>query len=237
MNLIKGRIFALLKTNLSLSKRLARKSIFSFLFYFFLAVMSIIIGFLTGSDRPPILYITFMALFFLYLANIIQLQRKLFVNPYQLKIFPLSNHLILCFLWLSGLVNLKALVFVIPVMVCIGAIISFSQFELMIIYAIYAFLLFVTFGLLLLIINLLLNDFRWLLQPLLFFNLAVIITSLSQGRIISNFINTDTELGFDSLSSFFPVTLLALIVLYVWAYYLIFFSPAKSFYSTENEPI
>ncbi len=237
MDLIKGRIFVLLKTNLSLSKRLGRKSIFSFLLYFFWAVMPIIIGFLVGSDRPPILYITFMALFFLYLTNIMQLQRKLFLNPYQLKIFPLSNHLILCFLWLSELVNLKALVFVIPVMACIGAIISFSQFELMIIYAIYAFLLFVTFGLLLLIINLLLNDFRWLLQPLLFFNLAVIITCMSQGRIISNFINTDTELGFDSLSSFFPVTLLALIMLYVWAYYLIFFLPAKSFHSTENEPI
>ena len=109
MNPINGQIFVLLKTNLLLSKRLARKSIFSFLLYFFWAVMSIMIGFLAGSDRPPILYITFMALFFLYLANIMQLHKKLFVNPYQLKIFPLSNHLILCFLWLSELVNLKAL--------------------------------------------------------------------------------------------------------------------------------
>ena len=158
---ISNQTLFLLKTNFILSKRLTKRDYLSLFIYILAGINSVAFGFLHLKDGFPVLYVTLVALFHLFIVSYLQMRRGVYINRYQLKLYPLSAHTILHFLWLSEMIDFKILAFLIPVSVCAVSL-SLSQDISVFVYVIYASASYIGFCLVFVIFKLLIKDFIWI---------------------------------------------------------------------------
>ena len=142
----------LIKTNLILGKRITKRDSLSILVYILGGIVPVQMGFVHMTDGLPVLYMTLVAFLCTFIVSNLQMQLGIHINRYQLRIYPVSTRSVLNFLWLSELIDLKAIAFLITFVTCMVSIfVSHGIFVFA--YAVYASACYVNLCLILLIIR------------------------------------------------------------------------------------
>lgn len=178
-------------------------------------------------------YITSIALLHIFIVNNLQLRHGIYINRYQLNLYPLSTRTILHFLWLNELIDLKILVFLIPVSICVVNL-SLSQGVSALVYVIYASAGYVSFCLVFVISKLLTKDFSWIEKLLFLTGWVLVVNILVIKDFASGWQYDAHDSGFDTLLVSASVIILLTVALYLCAYYLILREPVREVRSQEK---
>lgn len=222
---ISNQTLFLLKTNFILSKRLTKRDYLSIFIYILAGINSTAFGFLHLKDGFPVLYVTLVALFHIFIVSYLQMRRGVYINRYQLKLYPLSAHTILHFLWLSEMIDLKILAFLIPVSICVVSL-SLSQDISIFVYVIYASASYIGFCLIFVIFKLLIQDFIWIDKVHLLISWIIFFIFLKKD-FTSGWQYSMHDLGFYLLIALASVIIFFSISLYLCAYFLILREPSR----------
>ena len=231
--LISNRTKLLIKTNFILGKRLTKRDHFSISIYILAGINSILLGFFYFTGGSPVFYITSIALLHIFIVNNLQLRHGIYINRYQLNLYPLSTRTILHFLWLNELIDLKILVFLIPVSICVVNL-SLSQGVSALVYVIYTSAGYVSFCLVFVISKLLTKDFSWIEKLLFLTGWVLVVNILVIKDFASGWQYDAHDSGFDTLLVSASVIILLTVALYLCAYYLILREPVREVRSQEK---
>lgn len=224
---ISNKTRLLIKTNFILSKRLTKRDYFSIFIYILAGINSIAFGFLHLKDGFPVLYVTLVALFHLFIVSHLQMRRGVYINRYQLKLYPLSAHTILHFLWLTEMVDLKIMAFLIPVSICVVSLSLSQGIFFVFVYVIYVFAIYVGFCLIYVIFKLLIKDFIWIDKFHLLIS-WVLLFLFFRKDFASRWQYNMHDLGFNTLLAVASILILSTIILYLCTYYLISREPSRA---------
>ena len=224
--LMSNRTRLLIKTNFTLGKRLTKRDYFSIAIYVLAGINSVLLGFFYFTGGSPLFYITSIALLHVFIVNNLQLRHGIYIDRYQLKLYPLSARTILHFLWLNELIDLKILIFVIPVSICVVDP-SLLQGVSASVYAIYASAGYVGFCLVFVISKLLAKDFSWIEKFLFLTGWVLVVNILVIKDFASGWPYNAHDIGFDTLLVLASAIVLLTAALYLCAYYLILREPVR----------
>ena len=153
------------------------------------------------------------------------MRQGVYINRYQLKLYPLSAHTVLHFLWLSEVIDFKILAFLIPVSVCAVSL-SLSQGISVFVYVIYASASYIGFCLVFVIFKLLIKDFIWIDKFHLLISWVLFFLFFNKD-FASRWQYNMHDLGFITLLAVASILILFTTILYLCTYYLISREPSR----------
>lgn len=209
------------------------KHYLSIFIYLLVGANPILLGLINTKDHFPILYTTFMALFHVFLVNLLQIKHNINMNPQQLKVFPLSNYEILHFFLLHELISFKLFAYLIPVIICILNLFFLQNISITLIYALFAFAFYIVFGLLLLIFKIILDEFRNFLKPVQLAGLILAMMIIANKEIATLW--SINSLEFTSWVVFFFFLAFSFLLFYILAFYCILRESSKKIYDIEKD--
>lgn len=201
-------------------------SIFCFIWGLSTAIGSLIFAQRSLFYYATIFYTTMTSLFQIFLLNMFQKKQIDIYKEHHFTDCFMLKHIFLYSSWLNTLIDSKIITFLAPVITCFCFLMKFQIFPAFM-YIAFSFMLYVEFGLLLLIINLAVQRFNWMDKVGQLFGIISTLYFLFKIPAKNAQYENSMIVKPEALIIFLILSILISIALYIGSYYLKFMTSPK----------